>query len=49
MSKYTAVDTSTVAIAYLNDPAFQSAAFKALVKRIYDEIRRSGSSRQPAL
>ena len=29
---------------YLNDPAFQSAAFKALVKRIYDEIRRSGSS-----
>jgi len=25
---------------YLNDPAFQSAAFKALVKRIYDEIRR---------
>ena len=30
---------------YLNDPAFQSAAFKALVKRIYDEIRKG--SRPP--
>jgi type I restriction enzyme R subunit len=32
---------------YLNDPAFQSAAFKALVKRIYDEIRRSSSHPPP--
>jgi type I restriction enzyme R subunit len=32
---------------YLNDPAFQSAAFKALVKRIYREIRRD-SSRPPS-
>ena len=31
---------------YLNDPAFQSAAFKAIVKQIYNEIRR-GSSRPP--
>jgi type I restriction enzyme, R subunit len=31
---------------YLNDPAFQGAAFKAIVKRIYDQIRR-GSSRPP--
>ena len=31
---------------YLNDPAFQSAAFKAIVKQIYSEIRR-GSSRPP--
>jgi type I restriction enzyme, R subunit len=27
---------------YLNDPAFQSAAFKAIVRKIYDEIRKSG-------
>ncbi len=31
---------------YLNDPAFQTAAFKAIVKRVYDEIRRS-STRPP--
>jgi type I restriction enzyme R subunit len=31
---------------YLNDPAFQSAAFKAIVKQIYDQVRR-GSSRPP--
>jgi type I restriction enzyme R subunit len=31
---------------YLNDPAFQSAAFKAIVRKIYDEIRRP-SSRPP--
>jgi type I restriction enzyme, R subunit len=31
---------------YLNDPAFQSAAFKAIVKQIYNEIRRE-SSRPP--
>ena len=31
---------------YLNDPAFQSAAFKSLVRRIYTEIRRE-SSRPP--
>jgi type I restriction enzyme, R subunit len=31
---------------YLNDAAFQSAAFKAIVKQIYSEIRRS-SSRPP--
>jgi hypothetical protein len=31
---------------YLNDPAFQGAAFKAIVKRIYEQIRR-GSSRPP--
>jgi type I restriction enzyme R subunit len=28
---------------YLNDPTFQSAAFKAIVKRVYDEIRKSGT------
>jgi type I restriction enzyme R subunit len=28
---------------YLNDPAFQAVAFTALVKRIYDEIRRPGA------
>jgi type I restriction enzyme R subunit len=27
---------------YLNDPAFQTAAFKALVGKIYQEIRRDG-------
>jgi type I restriction enzyme, R subunit len=32
---------------YLNDPAFQTAAFKALAKRIYDEIRRTGSQAPP--
>lgn len=31
---------------YLNDPAFQGGAFKAIVKQIYDQIRR-GSSRPP--
>jgi type I restriction enzyme R subunit len=31
---------------YLNDPAFQAAAFKALVKRIYGDIR-GASSRPP--
>jgi type I restriction enzyme R subunit len=31
---------------YLNDPAFQSAAFKAIVKQIYNEIRKS-STRPP--
>ncbi|MEI9941983.1 MAG: type I restriction endonuclease [Pseudomonadota bacterium] len=31
---------------YLNDSAFQSAAFKAIVKQIYDQVRR-GSSRPP--
>jgi type I restriction enzyme R subunit len=28
---------------YLNDAPFQSALFKAIVKRLYDEIRRPGS------
>jgi type I restriction enzyme R subunit len=32
---------------YLNDAAFQTAAFKALVKRIYQEIRREGSGPPP--
>ena len=27
---------------YLNDPAFQSAAFKAMVSQIYKEIRAGG-------
>ena len=27
---------------YLNDPAFQTAAFKALVRKIYEDIRRGG-------
>lgn len=31
---------------YLNDTAFQSAAFKAIVKQIYNQIRK-GSSRSP--
>ena len=31
---------------YLNDPAFQSAAFKAIVKQIYSEIRK-GSTMPP--
>ncbi|MFO0666768.1 MAG: type I restriction endonuclease [Polyangiaceae bacterium] len=31
---------------YLNDPAFQSAAFKAIVRKIYEQIRRS-STRPP--
>jgi type I restriction enzyme R subunit len=26
---------------YLNDPAFQAVAFRAIVKRVYDEIRRN--------
>jgi len=32
---------------YLNDPTFQGVAFKAIVKRVYEEIRRS-SSRPPS-
>jgi type I restriction enzyme R subunit len=31
---------------YLNDPAFQTAAFKEIAKRVYDQIRRS-STRPP--
>ena len=31
---------------YLNDAAFQGAAFKAIVKQIYEQIRR-GSTRPP--
>jgi len=33
---------------YLNDPTFQAAAFKAIVKQIYNEIRRPSSSPPPA-
>jgi type I restriction enzyme R subunit len=33
---------------YLNDPAFQSAAFKAIVKRVYDEVRKSRSQPPPS-
>ena len=32
---------------YLNDDAFQAAAFKAIVKRVYEEIRRGSRSRPP--
>jgi type I restriction enzyme R subunit len=32
---------------YLNDPAFQSAAFKAIVKQIYNEIRKGSSPPPP--
>ena len=32
---------------YLNDPVFQSATFKAIVKRVYDEIRKSGARTRP--
>lgn len=32
---------------YLNDPAFQSAAFKAIVKRVYEEIRKTTRTRPP--
>lgn len=32
---------------YLNDPTFQSAAFRAIVKRVYDEIRKSGMRTRP--
>jgi hypothetical protein len=32
---------------YLNDPAFQNAAFKAIVKKIYEQIRRT-STRPPS-
>jgi hypothetical protein len=32
---------------YLNDPAFQSAAFKAIVKQIYNEIRRGSTAPPP--
>ena len=28
---------------YLNDPTFQSAAFKSLISRLYTEIRRDGA------
>ena len=31
---------------YLNDPAFQSAAFKAMAKKIYDDVRKT-STRPP--
>jgi type I restriction enzyme R subunit len=33
---------------YLNDAAFQSAAFKAIVMQIYNEIRRGSSHPPPA-
>ncbi len=33
---------------YLNDPTFQAAAFKAIVKQIYNEIRRPSSNPPPA-
>ncbi len=26
---------------YLNDPTFQAVAFRAIVKRVYDEIRKN--------
>ena len=39
-------ERETIVNRYLNDPAFQSAAFKAIVKQIYNEIRR-GSTRPP--
>jgi type I restriction enzyme R subunit len=32
---------------YLNDPAFQSAAFKAIVKQIYEQIRKGSSPPPP--
>jgi len=32
---------------YLNDAAFQSAAFKEIVKRVYEEIRKGGRTRPP--
>jgi len=32
---------------YLNDATFQGVAFKAIVKRVYEEIRR-GSNRPPS-
>jgi hypothetical protein len=32
---------------YLNDPAVQGVALKAIVKRVYDEIRGSSSSLPP--
>jgi hypothetical protein len=32
---------------YLNDPAFQSAAFKAIVKQIYQQIRKNSSAPPP--
>jgi hypothetical protein len=28
---------------YLNDPTFQSAAFKSLISRLYKEIRHDGA------
>lgn len=28
---------------YLNDPTFQTAAFKSLISRLYKEIRRDGA------
>ena len=33
---------------YLNDPAFQGAAFKAIVKQIYEQIRRNSTRPPPA-
>jgi type I restriction enzyme R subunit len=33
---------------YLNDAAFQSVAFKAIVKQIYEQIRRTSSAPPPA-
>lgn len=33
---------------YMNDPEFQAAAFKAIVKRLYAEIRHSNSRPPPA-
>lgn len=32
---------------YLNDAAFQSAAFKEIVKRVYEEIRKGARTRPP--
>ena len=32
---------------YLNEPAFQSAAFKAIAKRVYEEIRKTTRTRPP--
>jgi type I restriction enzyme R subunit len=34
---------------YLNDAAFQSAAFKAIVKQIYNEIRQSSTRPPPSI
>jgi type I restriction enzyme R subunit len=37
-----------IATRYLNDPVFRAATFKALVAKIYQDIRRAGGSRPPA-